>query len=183
MAFLNQVYPIIYEKGQSISDHHDSVKGYESYKDFVADSFRERLETFDDIIKQKDESQINYPEAPCPTIYTYKGTESTGASTCNLGTYGHTLHFDNLIVSGDTTKKKADNYKKFGFEAYFGEYTASEEDDIETFTIKKMLKACGIESEEYIKKFIEANTELEKSYHEKVKKASSSASETTTSST
>ena len=158
-TFLNQVYPLVYARGESIANHHTSIKGYDNYKDFTADSLRERKQEFTTIFVQASEG--SYPEAPCPTIYTYKGTNSTGASTCNQYVGTHTMHFHNLIVSGDTTKKKDDNYKKFGFESYLGKYESTEENDIETFTIKKFLKACGIDNEEYITKLIKENSELE----------------------
>lgn len=158
-TFLNKVYPLVYARGESIADHHTSIKGYDNYKDFTADSLRERKQEFTTIFGQAGEG--SYPEAPCPTIYTYKGTDSTGASTCNLYVGNHTMHFHNLIVSGDTTEKKDDNYEKFGFKSYLGEYSSTEEDDIETFTIKKFLKACGIDNEEYITTFIEENSKHE----------------------
>ncbi len=156
MSFMNEIYPLLYAYGESIAKHHSTVKGYDSYDAFTKDSFKE----IGDEIKNK-EDKTGTVEVPCPTIYTYNGVNSKGASTCNLSTFTHTLHFHNLIVSGDTTKKKEDNYKNFGFESYLGEYSSTEEDDIETFTIKKFLKACGIDNEGYITEFIKSNSALE----------------------
>lgn len=156
MSFMNEIYPLLYTYGESIAEHHSTVKGYDSYDAFTKDSFKE----IGDEIKNK-EKKAGTVEVPCPTIYTYKGTDSTGASTCNQYVGKHTMHFHNLIVSGDTTKKKDDNYKKFGFESYLGEYPSTETDDIETFTIKRFLKACGIDNDEYITKFIEKNSKIE----------------------
>ncbi len=156
--FMLELYPLFYENGESIRDHHSTVKGYESYEEFTGDSFS----SLTDPIKSKSGDSEKLPNAPRPTIYTYKGTASTGASTNRNSMIGKgkTSFFSCLYVP-DEDKYNDERYKELGFEQYLGTYNKDAGYDIREYTIRKFLEKCGIKNESYIKAFIENDTKLE----------------------
>ena len=148
---MKELYPLLYTRGQSIADHHSTVKGYTSYEDFCADSFKEQVTVLSSNVSR------NSNDGPLPVIYTYNGTNSKGASTSrylrgssnNMG--GH--NFSCLNAFEGTTA-----YTGLGFKDYFGSYDSSSTTatNIGNFTAEKFLKACGIENQAYINAFIAA---------------------------
>ncbi len=152
--FMKEIYPLVYEKGKSIADHHSTIKGYESYDEFVADSFREQT----DVIETGVRRSTN--DVPRAVVYTYNGKNSTGASVarCRRDRIGmeSTIQgsaFSNLNNEG----AYSDNlYNLLGFRDYFGKYDSSGNTvKVSDFTAAKLLKACGIDNEDYIRAFIE----------------------------
>ena len=134
---MKEIYPLVYKNGQSIADHHSTVKGYTSYDDFVADSFREQT----DLIESKIESYI-YKLSP--VIYTYNGKNSTGATVTVIKS-----------LYGSSGEYSDNEYTRLGFNDYFGEYDSKEDTvTISDFIVEKFLKACGIDNETYINKII-----------------------------
>ena len=134
---MKEIYPLVYKNGQSIGDHHSTVKGYTSYDDFVADSFREQT----DLIESKIESYI-YKLSP--VIYTYNGKNSTGATVTVI-----------KFLYGSSGEYSDNEYTRLGFNDYFGEYDSKKDTvTISDFIVEKFLKACGIDNETYINKIV-----------------------------
>ena len=134
---MKEIYPLVYKNGQSIGDHHSTVKGYTSYDDFVADSFREQT----DLIESKIESYI-YKLSP--VIYTYNGKNSTGATVTVIKS-----------LYGSSGEYSDNEYTRLGFNDYFGEYDSKKDTvTISDFIVEKFLKACGIDNETYINKIV-----------------------------
>lgn len=160
--FMLELYPFIYENGESIAAHHSQVKGYESYEEFKEDSFSSLKE----MVKSASEASVNNtivkPNTPRPTIYTYKGTESIGASTWRDSTStNNTKDLFSELYGSDSDKNNDENYKNLGFNKYLGEYSEDEESDIREFAIRRFLEKCGIKNESYIESFIEKETYCE----------------------
>ena len=134
---MKEIYPLVYKNGQSIADHHSTVKGYTSYDDFVADSFREQT----NLIESKIESYI-YKLSP--VIYTYNGKNSTGATVTVIKS-----------LYGSSGEYSDNEYTRLGFNDYFGEYDSKKDTvTISDFIVEKFLKACGIDNETYINKIV-----------------------------
>ena len=134
---MKEIYPLVYKNGQSIADHHSTVKGYTSYDDFVANSFREQT----DLIESKIESYI-YKLSP--VIYTYNGKNSTGATVTVIKS-----------LYGSSGEYSDNEYTRLGFNDYFGEYDSKKDTvTISDFIVEKFLKACGIDNETYINKIV-----------------------------
>jgi hypothetical protein len=150
---MKEIYPLVYKNGQSIADHHSTVKGYTSYEDFVADSFREQTDVISTNI-------VSSTHETSPVIYTYNGKNSVGASTSRTAKDGSNIlrgsQFTALNGYHPEESKYLDNaYIQLGFKDYFGEYDSENETvTISDFTTEKFLKACGIDNEDYIKAFI-----------------------------
>ena len=151
---MKEIYPLVYKNGQSIADHHSTVKGYTSYEDFVADSFREQTEVITTNIKDSTHETS-------PVIYTYNGKNSVGASTSRTPRNKSTSiltksQFTALNGSQpDQSQYSDDAYIQLGFKDYFGEYDSENKTvTVSDFTTEKFLKACGIDNEDYIKAFI-----------------------------
>ena len=151
---MKEIYPFVYKNGQSIADHHSTIKGYTSYDEFVDDSFREQT----DVIRNGVRKSTH--DAPRAVIYTYNGNDSKGASVARcrrdrIGTESTNpgYAFSDLNKEGDYS----DNlYNLLGFKDYFGEYDSEGNTvTVSDFTAGKFLKACGIDNEDYIKAFIE----------------------------
>ena len=152
---MKEIYPLVYKNGQSIADHHSTVKGYTSYEDFVADSFREQTAR---VTGELHNNSIN--NVPSPVIYTYNGKESTGASTVKTPAGGANIIYGPSFTSlngtlGDEYSGEK-GYTLLGFRNYFGEYDSEGNTvTVSDFTTRKFLKACGINNEDYIRAFIE----------------------------
>ena len=151
---MKEIYPLVYRNGQSIADHHSTVKGYTSYEDFVADSFREQT------ARVTGELHTSLNNVPSPVIYTYNGKKSTGASTVKTPAGGADIIYGPSFTSlngarGDEYSGDK-GYTLLGFRNYFGEYDSEGNTvTVSDFTAGKFLKACGIDNEDYIKAFIE----------------------------
>ena len=174
-SMMKEIYPLIYENGESLSAHHSTKKGYTSYEEFKADSFLQQI----NMIKEKLQNKCD--DTPRPVVYTYNGTNSKGATTTRtlrgeetaLSTFGPRFR-SGLIGVGDRkiSEYSDEYYKKTGFEDYYGKYDSENETvTIYDFTARKHLKACGIEDEDYIDAFIEATKDetAETVYTERIK--------------
>ena len=156
---MKEIYPLVYKNGQSIADHHSTVKGYTSYADFVADSFREQTE----VIKNYSKSSLSRTTTgqTNPVIYRYNGKKSTGAATSRTpknNATGISVGLTFTALNGNKGEEYSEDkgYTLLGFKDFFGDYNSKENSvTVADFTTEKFLKACGIDNEAYIKAFIE----------------------------
>lgn len=163
LALIEEIYPLVYKNGTSIADHHSTIKGYSSYKEFVNDSFREQTV----LITDNGTSSFGRTSSnvPAPAIYTYNGKDSTGASTIRNPRGGATNiimgpSFRSLNGYLGEAYSEDKGYTLLGFKDYFGAYDSGEESvTVSDFTTDKFLRACGIDNEDYIKAFIAVQNE------------------------
>ncbi len=142
---MKKLYPLLYKKGQSIADHHSTIKGYTSYDEFISDSFKEQCNAISNAVYRCSDN------SPNPVIYTYNGTNSKGAATFRFYRNNKTKIAGNVFTNINTPEA----YTQLGFADYFGTYDNTSS-SVCNFTIEKFLKACGIENEAYINAFITA---------------------------